>query len=194
VALRDPDSRDAVRSALAEAGLSVRLALARGEGILDALRGQTGPVLCLLPRDGAPSPAEVLEHGADDVLREPVSTRELVARVKAVLRGYERSKTPPVLAKLGPIVVDRNGKRALVRGRRVALTRSELELLGSLIACPGRVFRRDELLVHVLADGKRATPRLIDTHMVSLRRKLGAAGEWIETIRGYGYRARTEEA
>jgi len=207
-----------VRTALAEAGFTTRIAAATGDpfagldrhavalAVLDArlaigraeaiswLHGEHIPVVCLAPSSAGADPASVLELGADDVLREPFSPRELVARVKAVLRGYERARAPSDTIDLGPITVDRRGRHAAVRGRRLTLTRSELELLSRLVASPGRVFNRDELLAAITLPGKRPSPRLIDTHVVSLRRKLGPAGEWIETVRGYGYRARADHA
>jgi len=124
-----------------------------------------------------------LEAGADDYLCKPFSPRELVARIKAILRRTGRA--PPGLA------VDTGARRALVHGRPLTLTPSEFEVLAALARRPGQVFTRAQLLELVRQDDLDVTERAIDSHIKNLRRKIDAAAPGLEPIRsiyGLGYR------
>jgi len=124
-----------------------------------------------------------LETGADDYLCKPYSPRELVARIKAILR---RTGTPaPALA------IDTAARRALVHGQPLALTPSEFEVLAALARRPGQVYTRAHLLDLLRQDDVDVTERAIDSHVKNLRRKIDAAAPGLEPIRsiyGLGYR------
>jgi two-component system phosphate regulon response regulator PhoB len=128
------------------------------------------------------------EIGADDYVTKPFSTRELVLRVKAVLR--RRSADPERAATLthGPLTLDQERHRCAVDGVEVQLTAKEFGLLQSLMSRPGRVMSREQLLDEVWGHDVVVTLRTIDTHLKRLREKLGNAGDLIDTIRGIGYR------
>jgi len=124
-----------------------------------------------------------LEARADDYLCKPFSPRELVARIKAILR--RTGTAPPGLA------VDTGARRALVHGRPLPLTPSEFEVLAALARRPGQVFTRAQLLELVRQDDLDVTERAIDSHIKNLRRKIDAAAPGLEPIRsiyGLGYR------
>jgi DNA-binding response OmpR family regulator len=169
--------------------LDERLHDGSGFDVLARLRSGAFPELpvILLAETGALEPAAALEQGADDVLVKPFSHRELLARAKAVLRrsrGLPERK--PVV--LGALRLEPH--RALVHGEDAGLSPSELTVLRELAANAGRAFTRHELLTVLGLDERQATLRLIDTHVASLRRKLGPAARCVETIRRYGYRFR----
>ena len=127
-------------------------------------------------------------------IRDRFSPREIVARVRAVLRRSQGGAPRPgagAAAVAPPITVDEATRRALVSGRVVELTRVEFDLLACLVATPGRVYTRAQLIDRVWGDGFAITDRTIDSHDKALRRKLEAAGgdpNLIETVRGVGYR------
>jgi len=128
------------------------------------------------------------ELGADDYVTKPFSPRELVLRVKAVLR--RRSDAPSAAASLerGPLQLDPERHRCSVQGQDVPLTAKEFQILESLMRRPGRVMTRERLLDEVWGTDIAVTTRTIDTHLKRLREKLGAASDLIETVRGVGYR------
>lgn len=131
-----------------------------------------------------------LELGADDYVVKPFSPRELVLRIRAVLR---RSKTEPTMEKiwqLDPLRVDLEAHRVTLEGQDVALTATEFKLLAELIRNPGRVLTRDQLLDRVWGYEFAGYARTVDTHVRRLRQKLGPCSEWVETLRGVGYRFR----
>jgi len=135
-----------------------------------------------------------LQLGADDYVTKPFSMSVLVARVGAVLRragaGGEAGKRP---LRLGPIAVDPDRHLVEVDGKRVSLTRTEFRLLVALVAARGRVLTRSQLIDQAMGINAIVTDRTIDVHLTALRRKLGDARSWIQTIRGVGYRAATED-
>jgi two-component system phosphate regulon response regulator PhoB len=131
------------------------------------------------------------ELGADDYVTKPFSVRELMLRVRAVLRrrgGEEQAPAEELV--VGPIRVDVAGHRVLVTGAEVTLTALEFKLLLTLMQRKGRVQTRDVLLADVWDIHADVTTRTVDTHVKRLREKLGNAGSLIETIRGVGYRFR----
>jgi phosphate regulon transcriptional regulator PhoB len=132
------------------------------------------------------------EMGADDYVTKPFSPRELVARVRAVARRGRREERPAQL-KAGDLEIDRHRFEVRVKGRAVELTPKEFELLAILVAAPGRVFGREELLDAVWGRDGFVEPRTVDVHVARLRGKFTAARlpvPGVETVRGVGYRFR----
>jgi len=129
------------------------------------------------------------ELGADDYVVKPFSPRELVLRARAVLKRL-RPREEPAVVRYGPIVLYEEEFRVEVEGREVKLTPMEFRLLATLISSPGRVFSREVLLDKVWGYEYEGYARTVDTHIKRLRKKLGPAGELIETVWGVGYRAR----
>ena len=128
-----------------------------------------------------------LEFGADDYVTKPFSPREVVLRIRAILR---RGEKPDETLKAGPISVDPARHQVRVNGKRVHLTSLEFKLLRTLMQRRGRVQDRDRLLNEVWGYESVIDTRTVDTHVRRLREKLGKAGDVIETVRGFGYRLR----
>jgi two-component system, OmpR family, response regulator BaeR len=127
-----------------------------------------------------------LELGADDYICKPFSPREVVARVKAVLRRVASAASPPPDA---PIVLDEERFEARVRGQALVLTPIEFRLLRKLVGQPGRVFSRTQLIGALYEDHRVVSDRTVDSHIKNLRRKLGEVGEDpIAAVYGVGYR------
>ncbi|WP_295715742.1 winged helix-turn-helix domain-containing protein [uncultured Mitsuokella sp.] len=133
-----------------------------------------------------------LEMGADDYVVKPFSMRELIARVKAVLRrSHKDGKTKEDVLTIGPLRIDFSSYQVWLHDEPVALTPKEYELLKLLVTNPGRAFSRDELLERIWGYEYYGDTRTVDVHIRHLRAKLAAAPEVsdaIETIRGVGYR------
>ena len=129
-----------------------------------------------------------LELGADDYMVKPISVRELVLRVNAVLRRAETPGDVEPSVTAGPLRIDGSGHRVFADGREVAVTALEFKLLLALVTRPGRALSRENLLGHVWGIQAEIETRTVDTMMKRLRDKLGDAGRCIETVRGVGYR------
>jgi len=193
-------SLSAAHAELAAASLVVLdLMLPDGSGF-DLIRqilqsGNCTPVIVLSSRDGEADRVAALETGADDYVTKPFSPREIVARVRAVLRRLPSVVSPLPEAPPSPLRVDAATRRAPVQDALLELTRVEFDLLATLLESPGRVFTRTELIDRVWGDGYAITDRTIDSHVKSLRRKvLDAGGDpgLLETVRGVGYRVTDE--
>src|SRR6187551_2607533 len=128
-----------------------------------------------------------LEFGADDYVTKPFSPREVMLRIRAILR---RGEKPEESLQAGSISIDPARHQVRVNGKRVHLTSLEFKLLRTLIQHRGRVQDRDKLLNDVWGYESVIDTRTVDTHVRRLREKLGNAGEVIETVRGFGYRIR----
>ena len=153
------------------------------------------PIVILTARDEEEDRIRGLELGADDYITKPFSPKELLLRVKAVLR---RTRAPasggrgPIL-RGGPVTVDVGAVHVTVDGREVELTPTEYKLLVALLERRGRVQDRGRLLETVWEARGDMETRTVDMHVQRLRSKLGDAGNWIETVRGFGYRFRGED-
>jgi len=212
----EPDLRELVRINLDKAGYGVELAATGSEGleklraskpdlvILDlmlpdvsgteicrTIRAEPGltdlPVIMLTALSEEVDRVVGFEVGADDYVTKPFSPRELVLRVKAVLRRRSAVDSEPVLQH-GSLLLDTARRRCSVSEKPVELTAKEFNLLETLMKRSGHVFTRARLLEIVWGSDIAVTLRTIDTHVKRLREKLGEAGGFIDTVRGVGYR------
>jgi len=171
-----------------------------GDEVLQSLKGEaatrTIPVLVLTAKKEQEDRIEGFELGADDYLTKPFSPRELVLRVRAILR---RIQEPAVesggrILRAGPLSLDVNSHHVLLDGEELNLTPTEFRLLRSLLERQGRTQSRQQLLERAWSVeshiSDRIQTRTVDMHVRRLRAKLGRVGDWIETIRGFGYRFR----
>ncbi len=212
----EPAIAESVAYALRRDGFSVSLAgtLAQAEALRDeadlvildlmlpdgsgfdwigSIRGEARdkPIIVLSSRDGEADRVAALETGADDYVTKPFSPREIVARVRAVLRRSSHTEPEPRASGAPAVELDAKARRARVGDTALELTRVEFDLLACLLAGPERVHTRVELIDRVWGDGFAITDRTIDSHVKALRRKLAEAGAdpgTIETVRGVGYR------
>ena len=152
------------------------------------------PVLMLTARGEEVDRVVGFELGADDYVTKPFSPRELVLRVKALLKRARRGSASAEEIRIGDLLVQQAGHRAFVKGKEVSLTAKEFKLLNHLASTRGRVQTRDHLLDTIWGDETYVTPRTVDTHMKRLREKLGPVKGYIETVRGVGYRFRDDVA
>ena len=162
-----------------------------GFDLLARLQRSSAPpaVIILSSRDQEADRVAGLETGADDYITKPFSPREVVARVRAVLRRTS-TQTKPAATTL-PLQADAQTCRASVDGTALELTRVEFDLLNCLLSVAGRVFTRSQLIETIWGDNFAITDRTVDSHVKALRRKLSDAGGdpgLIETVRGVGYR------
>jgi DNA-binding response OmpR family regulator len=147
------------------------------------------PILMLTARDEEPDRVAGLEIGADDYVSKPFSPRELLARVKAILRRAEPAPRENMV-QLGDVTVDVEGREVTVDGHQVELTAKEFDLLTYFAESPGVVHSRDRLLDRVWGMSYPGGTRTVDVHVGQLRRKLGRP-QLIRTVRGAGYKAVT---
>jgi DNA-binding response OmpR family regulator len=144
------------------------------------------PVLILTARDSETDVLVGLGMGADDYMTKPFSMRELVARVGALLRRVDRlGERGPTPLRVGQVEIDSAGRRVSVSGHAVHLTPLEFDLLVRLSSSPGTVLSRERLLADVWGYGDGSGARTVDSHIASLRRKLGAG--IVRTVHGVGY-------
>ncbi len=155
-------------------------------------RSSDVPILILTAKEEETDRVVGLTLGADDYVIKPFSPRELVARVKAILR---RSRSAPLkqerLWSFGPLVLDLQKRRVTLNNRPVSLTRSEYNLLSTLMAAPGKIFSREELLTCLYPAGEAVIDRVIDVHIGKLRQKIEddvSTPRYVLTVRGLGYR------
>lgn len=162
-----------------------------GIEILKQLRNNTAtadiPVIMATAKGTEYDKVIGLDLGADDYLAKPFGMMEMVSRVRAVLRRTEQKDTPKVL-QVKNLMINTGEHTVFVNGERVQLTLKEYEVLKKFMENPGLVFTRDQLLQSVWGDNYIGETRTIDVHIGTLRTKLGACGDYIETVRGVGYR------
>jgi two-component system phosphate regulon response regulator PhoB len=165
-------------------GLEVCRELRAGE------RTRTIPIVMLTAKAEETDQVVGFSLGADDYVTKPFSVKVLLERLKALQRRHEgEPESAAVIEHLG-VCIDRVRHRATVEDREMDLTPTEFRLLECLIRQPGRAFTRPQLMDAAIGDQAIVLERTIDVHIKGLRRKLGAAGEYIETVRGVGYRFR----
>ena len=143
------------------------------------------PVIMLTAKSTEYDKVLGLDGGADDYVAKPFGMMELLSRIRALLRRTERSGGP---LQLGCLTVDPDRHTVHVEGREVALTQKEFEVLRLLLRNQGRVLSRETLIQQVWGYAFTGESRTVDVHMRTLRQKLGSAGAYIETVRGYGYK------
>jgi DNA-binding response OmpR family regulator len=146
------------------------------------------PIIMLTAKGDETDRVLGLELGADDYMTKPFSVKELVARVKAVLRRQDSAEQAQVL-KVGKILlIDADKHEVFVEGQSVDLTSTEFKILRLLASQKGRAFTRDQILDHLWGQEKVVVDRTIDVHIRNLREKLGKAAALIKNIRGVGYK------
>jgi len=146
------------------------------------------PVLMLTAKGEEIDKVVGFEVGAEDYVVKPFSTRELLLRVKALLRRVAMSSTPDAVIKVGPVTIDSERHLVSVNGSEVAFTMTEFKLLLTLVQRLGRLQSREVLLRDVWGYNFVEDTRTVDTHITRLRTKMGEAGEMIKTVRGFGYK------
>jgi DNA-binding response OmpR family regulator len=160
---------------------------------LDVCKELTGkiPILMLTSRSEPSDIVLGLEMGADDYLTKPFEGAVLIARLRALLRRVQvLKKANPTEFKVGSILLRADSAQVFSAGQPVELTATEFKILYHLLLEAGRVMTREKLLKKVQDAGISVTDRVIDTHVYHIRKKLGEAGQQIETIRGIGYRVK----
>lgn len=169
-----------------------------GDEVLESLRKDPAtsavPILVLTAKREQEDRISGFELGADDYLTKPFSPRELVLRVHAILRRFHEpaSESGSRILRAGPLSVDVNSHRVLMDGEELQLTPTEFRLLLSLVEREGRTQSRQQLLERVWSVESHVSDRIqtrtVDMHVRRLRSKIGRVGDWIETVRGFGYR------
>lgn len=153
-------------------------------------RTATVPIVMLTAKGEESDIVIGLELGADDYVTKPFSPRVLTARIKAVLRRQATNTAPSdeKVLSVGNLAIDRSRHEVCIAGAPVSLTHTEFSIVLFLAHRPGRVFTRDQIVHGIRGEQVVVTDRSVDVHIVSLRRKLGDAGHYIQTVRGVGYR------
>lgn len=168
-----------------------------GKDVCRALKSnsvtQSIPILMLTAKAEEVDRVIGFELGADDYVTKPFSPRELVLRVKAILRRKEAPQEGEKVLRIGDLSIDRDRHFVSIKEKSIRLTSTEFKLLYELASKRGRVQTRENLLDKVWGYTYEGYARTVDTHIRRLREKLGKMGEYIETIRGIGYRFQEEK-
>ncbi len=174
--------------------LDLMLPLKSGLEVCRDLRGNARtrdiPIIMVTARSEESDELVGFATGADDYVTKPYSMKVLIQRIKKELRRSQAQDEAPTSAQIGSqgVVIDRHSHRALYRDQELPLTPTEFRLLEVLLRQAGRAFTRYELMDAAIGEDAVVLERTIDVHIKSLRKKLGEAGELIETVRGVGYR------
>ena len=144
------------------------------------------PIIFLTAKDTEDDKLMGFNIGADDYISKPFSIREVIARVKAVLRRSSEKETPEIL-QFENLYIDPTKKRAFIDQNELPLTKKEFEILSLLLSHPGQVFSREEILSKIWTDEVYVLDRTIDVNITRLRKKIGKYGKHIVTRLGYGY-------
>jgi two-component system phosphate regulon response regulator PhoB len=168
-----------------------------GKDVCRALKSnpltQSIPILMLTAKAEEVDRVIGFELGADDYVTKPFSPRELVLRVKAILRRKEAPQEGEKVLRIGDLLIDIDRHRVSIKDKPIRLTSTEFKLLFELASRRGRVQTREHLLDKVWGYTYEGYARTVDTHIRRLREKLGPFGDYIETIRGMGYRFQEEK-
>ncbi len=151
------------------------------------------PIIMLTARGEEIDRIVGFELGADDYIVKPFSVRELILRIKAILKRNKKTKPPQSILIVDKLAIDISRHKVTVNKKEIELTLIEFKLLVLLVQRKGRVQSRDRLLDDVWDISSEITTRTVDTHIKRLRQKLGKVGELIETVRGVGYRFADEK-
>jgi two-component system, OmpR family, phosphate regulon response regulator PhoB len=151
-------------------------------------RGEEVPVMLLTAKGEEIDKVVGFEVGAEDYVVKPFSTRELLLRVKAVLRRTKNEVAELPVIQVGGLAIDTERHKVTINGLEVAFTMTEFKLLHVLVKRLGRVQSRDTLLRDVWGYNYVEDTRTVDTHVTRLRTKMGEAGDMIKTVRGFGYK------
>jgi two-component system phosphate regulon response regulator PhoB len=147
------------------------------------------PIIILTAKDDEVDRVVGFELGADDYVTKPFSVRELILRIKAILkRGQTKKEVVEVERQFGDLKIDIESHEVFVDSVQIDLTALEFKLLNQLVETRGRVQSRDQLLQDVWGYSAEVTTRTVDTHIKRLRNKLGSMGKYVQTIRGVGYK------
>ena len=197
------DGRDAIEKATKEPPdlviLDLMLPYVDGLEVCRHIRRESSvPILMLTAKHGEQERVVGLELGADDYVTKPFSPRELVARVRAILRRTAREKDRPSAAPvgIGGLVLDPSTHEVRLHGRAIDLTTKEFDLLQLLLSHPNRVFTRDFLLEHIWGYDYFGSTRTVDMHISRLREKIEDdpnTPTYIMTVRGVGYKLKKEQ-
>ena len=157
--------------------------------IKNNIQTETIPIIILTAKDDEVDKLLGFELGADDYVTKPFSVKELILRIKAVLkRGNKKKDLVEVERQFGDLVIDVDSHEVHVNSEQIILTALEFRLLRQLVDNRGRVQSRDHLLSEVWGYNAEVTTRTVDTHIKRLREKLGSMGKYVQTIRGVGYK------
>jgi two-component system phosphate regulon response regulator PhoB len=153
------------------------------------------PVILLTAKSDETDIVIGLELGVDDYITKPFSPRILIARIRSLLRRNEEGTGIPLglVLQIHGITLDKERHQVAIEGRERTLSATEFAILAHLMAHPGKVFSRSEIISSVQGGPSPVTDRSVDVHIVHLRKELGSKGDQIETIRGYGYRLRAAQ-
>ena len=146
------------------------------------------PIIILTAKDDEVDKVVGFELGADDYVTKPFSVRELILRIKAILKREVKKQSLEVHRQFGDLIIDSESHEVSLNGKNITLTALEFKLLSQLVDRRGRVQSRDQLLSDVWGYSADVTTRTVDTHIKRLREKLGSMGKYVQTIRGVGYK------